>query len=124
MAAELPPPGCLARTADRGLIWQPSGAPGDDWYTRLPSGNTMTSPWREIARGSYGDVDLLVPVRYERDQSERPGAQQLAEAVLNPVTAVMSALVRDAGAAVTAVLLDAEARGYARGLADDRTGTP
>lgn len=110
-----PPPGSLIRTADDGAIWK-TDVKGN-WHTIAARTQPGTS-WERLARGVYGDVELLVPVTYIGDAGGPEFAQAVAETILNPVAAMMAQLAQAAGAAVTAMIGETYRMGRADGHRD------
>jgi hypothetical protein len=102
-----PPPGVLVRTRRDGRVWRPGNV--GTWLN-----GRWSKTWPDLL--ATGDVDLLVPVPYYPHRPA-PTDQDVAEALLNPVAALMQQLAAAAAAGLTAIV----AAAYHRGAADTIT---
>jgi hypothetical protein len=108
-----PPASSLIRTSNPVVVWI-VGADGTCTALAPPYGLTaLRHPWKQLADGFYGDVELLVAVPYGTPPADV--ANRVVEGVLAPVATMMQQLAAAAGAAVTAVVADAVRRGTAAG---------
>lgn len=111
MSRPEPPPHVLVRDANTSSVWQYAGPEG--WVAQ--GMRAWLATWEELDGGKFGEIELLVPVPYVH---HLPRAQDIAEALLNPVAEMMQQLAAAAGAGVTAVVADAYQRGRADQLAE------
>lgn len=117
-AAQPPRPepqlGALVRTSRDGTVWE-HAVPGE--WTSLADRYRIAS-WDEIDGGAFGDVELLVGIPYRTPRAGEPAhatAQAAAEAVVNPIGAMMAQLAEAAGAGITAAIVEAWRTGHATG---------
>jgi hypothetical protein len=108
----------LATEAGGGLVWQ-CLEPGL-WFTYNPvTGESSVRNWAEVTGGDYGTVvELLIPVTYtapDAGTDAEVAVDRLVHHALSPIANMIQQLAAAAAAGVSAIVVEADRRGYQRG---------
>ncbi len=110
----------LASQPGVGLIWQ-CLEPGL-WFTHNPLGESLVRNWTEVTSGDYGTVvELLIPVTYtapDAGTDAEVAVDRLVHHALEPAVAMIRQLAAAAASGVSAIVVEADRRGFQRGRTD------
>lgn len=102
-----PPPGVYVRDRHTGAVWLPEDSTGAVWHAHV-AGRLMRRRWEDLASGTFGDLDMLVPIPYSTDVgNDSEVLRQLAQNVTTPVANMIGQLVQSATTAITVSLAEA-----------------
>lgn len=105
--------GTLLRTSDTGRVWTVRA--DGKCAGRIPdgTGEVLVSSWEDLAAGTRGDVEMLIPLPYGNGVDPNTEAElgRLAESVVQPAASMAVQLFQAATAGLGSVIAEAHRRG-------------